>query len=127
MLDGRKHLAVFYDVIQEGRHIPDAIIPETAFAPFVPGRKIMRFTEDIRTMKSNTIIRYVCFTTPGEEWRANAFFWSKREGFSGRRPFDDAYEFFIGRLLGYEESDIEDFVSASRNKTLSLKRQGHQG
>lgn len=104
MLAGKKHLAVFYE----------DNIPEDTFSSHVNNGSLLRFEETFVTPEGGTI-RYVCFTTPGEAWRANAFFWSKREIFSGERPFDDAYEYFIGRLLGYEESDIVHFLTHQAN------------
>lgn len=109
MLAGEKHLAVFYDVLTPGQNISEDIIPESAFSPHVATGKMHRYSRDM-TDKNGHIIRYVCFTSPGQAWRAEAFFWAKEEGLSGRRPFDQAYEYFIGRLLGYNEADIDGFI-----------------
>lgn len=108
MLAGKKHLAVFYDSLLPDVPIPEEVIPEQKFSLYVENGKIKRFSEDLFTKKG--IVKYVCFTTSGEEWRASAFLWAKKEGFSHRRPFDEAYEYFIGRLLGYEEKDILYFI-----------------
>ena len=107
MLDGKKHLAVFNDALFNGA-VSETIIPEQAFAPYVRQGTIIRFARERKS--DGHIIRHVCFTLPGHEWRADAFFWMHNECIAGRRPFDDAYEFFVGRLLGYEESDIRHFI-----------------
>ncbi len=110
MLAGKKHLAVFYDAIVPNVDILEDIIPEQAFAPYVKNKKLCRFSKDMR-VKDGSSIRYVCFTTPENTWRADAFFWAKAEGFSGLRPFDASYETFIGRLLDYSEEDIRHFIN----------------
>lgn len=113
MLAGEKHLAVYHDVIRPGYEIPETVIPEDAFSSYVKKGTILRFSQEFSVQGST--IRYVCFTTPSQSWRAHAFLWIKQEGFLGTRPFDEAYEYFIGRLLGYEESDIAHFLTHSVN------------
>ncbi len=117
MLAGKKHLAVFYDALRPGVTTSEDIIPEAAFSIHVKNGLLLRFEETFTTSKDNTI-RYVCFTTPREAWRANAFFWLKRETFEGKRPFDDAYEYFIGRLLSYSEEEIKNFLEHRKNLLL---------
>ena len=122
MLAGQKHLAVFYDVIIPGKETPESIIPDQAFSSHVKTGTLLRFSQDFSAGEKT--IRYVCFTTPQQAWRADAFFWAKQETLSGSRPFDDAYEYFIGRLLGYNESDITNFIE---NKSSYLTAQsGHK-
>ena len=110
MLAGKKHFAVFSDVVRDGQAISEDIIPENAFAPYVVSGKFSRFEKIFYAAKINDQILYVCFTTPSETWRANCFFWIKQQSLSGQRPQDDADEILIGRLLDYTESDIKDFV-----------------
>lgn len=114
MLAGKKHLTLFYDVFTDGHENNEIIIPEKAFKPYVDSGEILRHSRDITAIKDGTIITYVCFTLPGHAWRAEAFFWIKEECLSGRRPFDEAYEFFVGRLLDYKEEDIQDFINNMR-------------
>lgn len=111
MLSGEKHLAVFYDVVRESFHNNDDIIPESDFTPYVQNGSLIRHQKDFFHARQNQTVRYVCFTTPGNEWRAQAFYHAHEEGISGKRPFDDAYEYLVGRLLGYNEQDIKDFIS----------------
>jgi hypothetical protein len=116
MLAGEKHLAAFTDAVPEDGIISEKIIPEKAFAPYVTAGKIIRICKEYNSPPHK--IRSVFFTTPGNEWRAYAYFWLCQEASSKRRPFDDAHEFMIGRLLDYSEEDIQDFV-----KNLHLKKE----
>jgi len=125
MLAGRKHLAIFCEAIVEGKYIPEEIIPEKAFAPYVAKGALCRFSRDFLSPKLPYPARYVCFTTPRNEWRAEAFLEMHNECISGKRPFDDAHEFFVGRLLGYEDADIQHFINhfkEARKKKSPLAR-----
>ena len=75
MLSGEKHLALFSDILT-ANGISEEIIPENAFAPYVASGKITRSQNDLVIQSSNDIIRIVCFTTPGNLWRANFVFWA---------------------------------------------------
>lgn len=110
MLSGQKSLAVFHDAIPASGNIPEEVIPETAFAPYVQSKKINRHVADIRSAKDSSIIRYVCFTLPGEDWRAQFFLWLAEGRISGRIPADDACDIIAGRLLNYSESEIQHFL-----------------
>lgn len=110
MLAGKKHLAVFCEAVIEGQEIPEEIIPEKSFAPYVASGKIKKFSQDFVSSKAPFPARYVCFALAGHEWRAEAFLWLKQEAINGHIPFDSTYERFVGRLLDYEESDIDEFI-----------------
>jgi hypothetical protein len=111
MLAGKKNLAIFGDALVDGVEISEEIIPEKAFAPYVKNGTIKRFSEIVIPKKEPVVpILYVLFTLPGQEWRVQALLWLKKECIAGRRPFDEAYEYFVGRLLDYEEADIKDFI-----------------
>jgi len=110
MLAGKKPLAMFHDLLLADHEIPEEIIPEEKFKPYVDTGKIIRYVEDVPTGKANDIIRYVLFSLPDETWRIQAYLWMTKEIFSGRRPADEASEIFTGRLLGYSEEDISDFL-----------------
>lgn len=115
MLDGKKHLAIFYDAIIEGQTIPETVIPEQAFAPYVASKQIIRLDYISRNSKNPHPTQYVLFILPNHEWRANAFIWMHKECIEGRRSFDDAYEYFVGRLLDYSEEDIADFIQHQKS------------
>ena len=113
MLKRQKYLAIFCDALTDDG-ISETIIPEQAFLPYIKQGAIIRFSRDYKS--NEHVVRYVCFTLPGHEWRADAFFWIHEECVAKRRPFDEAYEFFIGRLLDYEESDIQHFIQRRKEK-----------
>lgn len=121
MLDGQKHLAAFHDIVKDGYKPSEQVIPEQAFAPYIAKGKIKRFTKIFAPAKLPTPIQYVCFTLPDDEWRAEAFFWMHEECNSGRRPYDDAYEYFIGRLLDYSEEDILHFIEHQKSFRGTLR------
>ncbi len=113
MLAGQKHFAMFCEALIPGQDTPEEIIPEQAFAPYVRNGIFKRLCEDITSSKSPIPGRYVCFTSQGNEWRTQAFLWMHKECIAGRRPFDSAYEYFVGRLLDYKEEDIQHFINAA--------------
>ncbi len=111
MLAGKKHLALFHDALPEQGNIPEEIIPDQAFSSYVAKGTIKRFSRDYA--HGGMIVRYICFTSQANEWRAHAFFHFHEEALAGRRPFDEAYEYFIGRLLDYSEADIKHYLAHS--------------
>lgn len=113
MLAGEKSLAMFHDVIPEHGDIAEEIIPEQAFAPHVAAGQIKRFSKDIESARKGGVIRYVCFTLPNEEWRAEYILWFKSEFFSGRLDHDPAHDEIIGKLLSYTDEDIREFLNQS--------------
>lgn len=113
MLNGSKALAIFHDIVKEGYKSPEEFIPENAFAPHVASGKIKRFTHDVIAKKDNSTIRFVYFTLPGEEWRAQFMIWMNDNVISGQMKHEPAYDVVIGRLLGYTESDAQHFVEHS--------------
>ena len=110
MLAGEKHMAIFCDAIGKDGNISEEIIPEQAFAPHVESGKILRFCSEEYDPSHKIIVRKVYFTTKGNEWRVQALAWMLEECIAKRRPFDDAYEYFVGRLLGYSEEDIQHYI-----------------
>jgi len=115
MLAGQKHLAVFHDVYVEDQPISKDVIPEKAFSSYVKSGAIKRFSKIYNNPEISKSIMYVCFTSPNEEWRADAFFWLHEQGSKGSTLFDDAYEMFVGRLLGYSETDILHFIEHQKS------------
>lgn len=112
MLAGEKRLAFFHDAVINGQDIPEEIIPENAFAPHVRSGEIIRLAADIPSHKGD-LIRYVCFTLPDEEWRAHFLLWLKTETHAGRLEHAPAHDEMIGKLLGYADQDVDEFL---RNK-----------
>lgn len=108
MLRGEKHISAFLDVIPKSGQIPEEIIPEQQFAPYVRQGLLSRFQKDF--FSQGEIIRCVCFTSKGEEWRAACYLWIQTEIFLDKRAPDQSDDIMIGRLLGYSEADIKDFI-----------------
>ena len=111
MLAGEKSLAMFHDAVPESGNISEAIIPEKTFAPYVATGQIKRFAKDIPSKKSGKAIRYVCFSITGQEWRAEFLLWLKEEVLSARIDHAPAHDEIIGRLLGYSDEDIQEFLN----------------
>ncbi len=112
LLSGEKKLSMFHDILVSGRDIPEEIIPEKAFAPYVQNRKIIRTYANIKNPKNDDVFHFVFFCLPGEEWRAQTIIWLKKQTFEEQKPFNEHDDVIIGRLLGYEESDILSFLQA---------------
>lgn len=117
MLAGKKKLAAFGDVLPEEGHIPEEIIPDEAFAPYVASGQIKRFQKIVPSPKFKTGVMQVCFTLPGEEWRAAAYLWIREMTYARKMPDDEASDTMIGRLLGYDEESIREFLI---NRSLSV-------
>lgn len=112
MLTGTKKLAMFHDYVPEdGSAIAEDIIPEATFAPYVESGTIIRIARDIEDTRTGRIVRYVCFTPPDEEWRAQTLLWLREAVFNGLFPPDDVVDIMTGRLLGYKEKDIAGFIA----------------
>ena len=118
MLAGKKHLAYFGDAIPaDGSPISEDIIPEQRFAPYVQNGTLKRFEQQFPWPEQKRTLQHVCFTTPGHEWRAELCFCLHKALFAHNMPVDAAFEFIVGRLLGYSDDDICEIVKKIyRNK-----------
>ncbi|OIN87526.1 MAG: hypothetical protein AUJ12_02015 [Alphaproteobacteria bacterium CG1_02_46_17] len=114
MLKGEKSFAMFHDIENTDQNAPEEIIPEKAFSPHVKSGKIIRKEKSFKSNKSDDLIKYVCFALPDQVWRIDTFFWIKEEFFNGNQFPDDADDIIIGRMLGYSNQDIIDFLSPKR-------------
>ncbi len=112
MLAGRKKLAVFCEETPPEETIARDSIPEQAYAPYVARGRIVRLESDIWHAKLGRTVRYVCYTLPGSEWRAQTFFWIRREIMGGKRKSDPSDDIIIARLMGYSAEEIEAFKRA---------------
>ncbi|MBI4031368.1 MAG: hypothetical protein HY370_06790 [Proteobacteria bacterium] len=112
MLSGKKPMAAFGDVWEEGKIFSEEIIPEKAFSPYIANGKILRFKKIIKSSRLGKDVFYVCFTLPGHEWRAEAYFWTRNLTHNKIAPADPSCDIMIGRLLGYSEEDITNFLSS---------------
>ncbi|MAE51451.1 MAG: hypothetical protein CMH27_06550 [Micavibrio sp.] len=119
MLAGEKSLAVFHDLYVDGDDIPEDIIPERAFAPYVAQGKIMRLETIVTNARNGDRVKFVCFTLPGQEWRAQFYLWIEESVFSKELKYNPAHDEIVGKLLGYSNEDIRDFLKKKRGKSLS--------
>ena len=109
MLAGKKKLAVFGDIIPDDGEINETIIPENAFAPHVFSEQIIRIEKIISYGDQKH--KAVCFTLPGEEWRAHFYLWYQERLFSKMHKYAPSDEFILGALLGYKDEDIRDYLT----------------
>lgn len=110
MLAGKKPLAAFGDIIPEDGIIAEEIIPEKAFASYVEEGRFIRISEDVSDPLESYTMRYVCFTQPDQEWRAHTFINLRKAMRLREIPNDNHMDVMIGRILGYNEEDIEEFI-----------------
>lgn len=107
MLAGKKPLAMFNDDLPEGMEPP-----ETAFDPYVAKG---RFLKDQVMVPASAFkggyLRYYFYALPDEEWRIERIIEIQRGFFEDNVKTTPALEIEIGQLLGYDETDIQIFVS----------------
>ena len=72
MLEGKKPLAAFSDIVPSDGNIPEEIIPEKLFCLPVKEGQINRHHHQFLT--SMGTMKIVCFTIPDEDWRAQSYF-----------------------------------------------------
>ena len=108
MLAGQKQLAAFGDIIPKHGSIPEYIIPEQKFAPYIKEGTFIRF-ENI-TDTNHGMLKHVCFTPPKEAWRAKTYLWLREQITLKTLKYEDAHDWIFGRLLGYSDQDIQLFL-----------------
>lgn len=113
MLEGKKHLAVFHDAVPDDGLISEDIIPEKAFAPYVRDGILKRHVREFFDGKHT--IRYVCFTSLEHSWRADYIFWVAELLYKGDKSFIDEQDIITGKLLGYTDDDIKEFMKRRKN------------
>ena len=114
MLAGQKPLAMFTEISP----IETGLIPEDEFAPYVKsGRIIMHEVfepmQDTAGHQEGLHIRRVLYALPEEIWRIEAILLVCRVA-SGLRRWDEGLERVTGKLLGYEDRQIDAFVEKIR-------------
>ncbi|MBT3305042.1 MAG: hypothetical protein HN377_01015 [Alphaproteobacteria bacterium] len=108
MLTGEKPLALFYDTIPEC-----GVIPEQAFAPYVKSGKVVSSERIFQSpQESVPSVRVVFYARLEEAWRMDdALKIMEKALFQHGRPNDDD-DAQLGRLLGYSEEDIRQFLAS---------------
>lgn len=105
MLRGEKPLASFCEEFPSIAEFE--LIPERHFLPHVEARRFSVF-EYIIDGQNSRKIRYVLYTTTGEEWRAPAYMLLKMA--AARSGWNEGFERMEGSLLGYEDWQNDAFI-----------------
>ncbi len=107
MLAGEKPLAMFNDDLPEGMEPP-----EVAFDPYVAQG---RFVKGEVVVPASTFqggrLRYYMYALQGEEWRIDRLIEIQRGFFEDGVQTTPTLETEIGRLLGYNDADIQIYVN----------------
>jgi len=117
MLAGTKPLAMFIEVLPAEA----GLIPEAAFAPHVrSGRLVMREiitpASGVPDCPEGLSVRHVLYALPEEAWRIEAMLLVCGVAASIRR-WDEGLERVTGKLLGYEDWQIDAFLRKVLPKT----------
>ena len=106
MLAGKKPLAMFNDDLP-----PDMEPPEVAFDPYVEEGRFVK-AEVVLPLSAfpGMELRYYFYALPGEEWRMERMIEIERGFHEQKLPTTRELETEIGRLLGYDDADIQVFV-----------------
>ena len=105
MIAGEKPLAMFGDALESACQAPDA-----DFAPYVATGSVVRREEIYRPPESGVPGRFVYFARVGEEWRIEAMHRINERIFTEQQSTSPDIEREIGRLLGYTEAEIEQYL-----------------
>lgn len=105
MLAGEKSLAMFGDAVGSA-----AEIPEADFAPYVADGTLIRWEEVYNPPGLGLSGRFVYFARAGEEWRIDALHRINVRLFVNGEATSPEIEREVGRLLGYADSDIEQYL-----------------
>ena len=106
MLAGKKPLASFGDFVGS-----DYEVPEADFAPYVADGTFVRREVVYPSQGPLAPGRYVYFARAGEEWRIEAIHRIHERLFVHGESTSPDIEREIGRLLGYAEADIEQYIA----------------
>ena len=107
MLATEKPAAMFSDVLPASFDLPD-----DDFAPHVAAGKIIRRYHEFPPLSGEEYgSRILLFARPGEEWRMERLLEIRLGFFRGGWRASADLEREIGRLLGYDDADIEIFIA----------------
>ena len=105
MLSGEKPMAMFGDAVGYTHHFPEA-----DFAPYVADGTFVRKEVVYRPKGGGVACQFVYFARASEEWRIEAMHRIHERVFVDGVTSYAETEREIGRLLGYTEADIEQFL-----------------
>lgn len=109
MLEGKKPLAAFSDIIPDNGKIVEEIIPEALFQPYVTNGQINRHERQFETPMGT--MKAVCFTLPNEDWRAKSYCFFREKIHKKEIEYTGTMDVIFGNLLGYSYDDIQDFIN----------------
>ena len=113
MLSGEKPLAMFSDAVGS-THLP----PEADFAPYVADGTFVRREEIYQSPNSNEALRCVYFARKEDEWRVEALHRIQERLHVFKEPTSPDTEREIGRLLGYSDAQIDQFLEWTKTHHL---------
>lgn len=110
MLAGKKPLAMFVEVVPT----ESGLIPEKAFEPYVlAGQILMREVYEAAlpapSLPPDARLRLVLYALPSEAWRIEAML-LVCQVYDQQGGWDEGLERVTGKLLGYEDWQVEAFL-----------------
>src|SRR3546814_4072270 len=96
-------------------------VPEIDFAPFVADGTFVRREEVYRPGGTGVPGRFVYFARAGEEWRIETMHRINQRLFVHKESMSLESEREIGRLLGYADTDIDEYLERSEEHTSELQ------
>jgi len=105
MLAVRKPLAMFGDSVGSTYQFPEA-----DFAPYVADGTFVRREVVYHPQGAGASCRFVYFARAGEEWRIELMHQIHERIFVQGETTSHETEREIGRLLGYDDADIERYI-----------------
>jgi hypothetical protein len=112
MLAGKKPLALFYDTIPEC-----GVIPEQEFAPHVKSGKVVMSERIFHSSEEDApeampSVRVVLYAPPNETWRIDKVLGLMEKALFHRGWPNDDDDVQLGRLLGYTEEEIGNYLAS---------------
>lgn len=114
MLSGKKPLAMFADAVGS-----TCLPPEADFAPHVAKGTFVRREEIYRSTDTDVALRCVYFARREEGWRVEALHRIQERLHVFREPSSPDTEREIGRLLGYSDAEIHQFLEWTESRRTS--------
>lgn len=106
MLAGEKPLAMFGDALGSPYEFPEA-----DFAPYIADGTFVRREVVYRPQRPGVPGRFIYFARAGEEWRIEAMHRINERLFAHGEASSPEIERAIGRLLGYSDSQIDQYLA----------------
>ncbi len=118
MLAGEKPLAMFSDVVPASFDWG-----EDRFEPYVAEGQFIKMEFFLDKPEHNLTFRFVYFALPGEEWRIEKLHTINASIFIGTKEPVKEDDVETGRLLGYNEQEIQIFLNWSQQLKEKQERQ----